>query len=106
MKNFKKFIGSVGLPRLIIGIFFIVLLVTSLAIGFNPGVLFSDVLRRWLMYSILVLAMIPGVQCGIGMNFGISLGISSGLLGAVLAMEVSFISKRQERFGAGFPWLT
>ena len=106
MKNIKKFIGSIGLPRLIIGIFFIVLLVTSLAIGFNPGVLFSDVLRRWLMYSILVLAMIPGVQCGIGMNFGISLGISSGLLGAVLAMEISFISNWQERFGAGFPWLT
>lgn len=106
MKGISKIVESIGLPRLIIGIFFVVLLITSLVVGFNPGVLFSDVLRRWLMYSILVLAMIPGVQCGIGMNFGISLGISAGLLGAVLAMEVSYIGDWSERFGAGFPWLT
>ena len=71
MKKLKTIIDNVGLPRLIIGLFFILLLITSLAVGFDPGVLFSDVLRRVLMYSILVLAMIPGVQSGIGMNFGI-----------------------------------
>jgi simple sugar transport system permease protein len=70
--------------------FFVILLITSLVVGFDPGVLFSDVLRRVLMFSILVLAMIPGVQSGIGMNFGISLGISAGLLGAVLSMEISY----------------
>ncbi|NLN69378.1 MAG: ABC transporter permease [Chloroflexi bacterium] len=106
MKKLKTMLDKFGLPRLIIGLFFIVLLVTSLAIGFDPGVLFSDVLRRVLMFSILVLAMIPGVQSGIGMNFGISLGISAGLLGAVLAMEVSYLSSWTEKLGAGNPWLT
>jgi simple sugar transport system permease protein len=106
MKKITNFINKVGLPRLIIGLFFIALLITSLAVGFDPGVLFSDVLRRVLMFSILVLAMIPGVQCGIGMNFGISIGISSGLLGAVLAMEVSFIGNWFEKYGAAAPWMT
>lgn len=106
MKKAKTIINNIGLPRLIIGLFFIVLLVTSLIVGFDPGVLFSDVLRRVLMFSILVLAMIPGVQSGIGMNFGISLGISAGLLGAVLSMEISYISHWAESFGTALPWLT
>ncbi|MFA7406448.1 MAG: hypothetical protein WCY93_01240 [Anaerolineaceae bacterium] len=106
MKKVKTIIDNIGLPRLIIGLFFILLLITSLAVGFDPGVLFSDVLRRVLMYSILVLAMIPAVQSGIGMNFGISIGISAGLLGAVLSMEVSFVNNWAEKFGAANPWLT
>jgi simple sugar transport system permease protein len=106
MKNLRTIIDNIGLPRLIIGLFFIFLMITSLVVGFDPGVLFSDVLRRVLMYSILVLAMIPGVQCGIGMNFGISLGISAGLLGAVLSMEISYINNWADRFGSAHPWLT
>lgn len=106
MKKVKNIIDKIGLPRLIIGAFFVILLITSLAVGFDPGVLFSDVLRRVLMFSILVLAMVPGVQCGIGMNFGISLGISAGLLGAVLSMEVSYINNWMDKFGSAYPWLT
>jgi len=106
MKNIKTMVDNIGLPRVIIGLFFIGLLITSLAVGFEPGVLFSDVLRRVLMYSILVLAMVPGVQCGIGMNFGISIGISAGLLGAVLSMEISYILNWAEKYGVAHPWLT
>lgn len=106
MTGFKKFVEKVGLPRLIIGSFFIVLIIVALALGLNAPFLFSDIIRRWMMYSILVLAMVPGVQSGIGLNFGISLGVVSGLLGAVIAMEVSFVNGWFYHFGAGAAWLT
>ncbi len=106
MKKIKTIFDNIGLPRLIIGLFFVGLVITSLVLGFDAGPLFSDVLRRWLMYGILVLAMIPGVQSGIGLNFGISLGISAGLLGAVLSMEISYLGNWAEKFGAGSAWLT
>jgi simple sugar transport system permease protein len=106
MTRIKTYFDNIGLPRLIIGLFFIGLVITSIVLGFDPASIFSDVLRRWLMFSILVLAMIPGVQCGIGLNFGISLGISAGLLGAILAMEISFVGNWVEIFGAGYPWMT
>ena len=101
MTGLKNFAEKAGLPRLIIGSFFIVLIIVALALGLNPQFLFSDIIRRWMMYSILVLAMVPGVQCGIGLNFGISLGVVSGLLGAVIAMEVSFVNGWFYHFGAG-----
>lgn len=106
MKNLKTLYENIGLPRLIIALFFILLVVASLLLGFSPAALFSDVVRRWLMYGTLVLAMVPGIQSGIGLNFGISLGISSGLLGAVLAMEIAFVKDWSTVHGAGAPWMT
>jgi len=106
MKAYKAFIDRVGLPRLIIGAFFVFLVISALLLGLRPGDVFSDILRRWLMYSILVLAMVPGVQSGIGLNFGISLGIVSGLLGSVLAMEFAFTGAWVDKFGTGGAWLT
>ncbi len=106
MTKLKKGIEVIGIPRLIIGLFFIILIVTALFLGLSPRLLFSDIIRRWMMYSILVLAMVPGVQSGIGMNFGISLGIVSGLLGSVLSMEVAYVNGWFYHLGAAAAWLT
>ncbi len=106
MKTIKTIYENIGLPRLIIGLFFIFLIVASIALGFSSAAIFSDVLRRWLMYGTLVLAMVPGIQSGIGLNFGVSLGISAGLLGSVLAMEISFVRDWPQVLGAGAPWAT
>lgn len=106
MKAIKTVYENIGLPRLIIGLFFIFLVVASIALGFSPAAIFSDVLRRWLMYGTLVLAMVPGIQSGIGLNFGVSLGISAGLLGSVLAMEISFVQNWPEVLGVGASWAT
>lgn len=84
----KSMINSIGLPRLIITCFFILLLVMSAPLGLNLPALLGDCLRRWGMYGILVLAMVPAVQCGIGLNLGLSLGIVSGLLGALITIEM------------------
>jgi simple sugar transport system permease protein len=87
--------NNIGLPRIIITSFFIFLLVISVPLGLNILNLLGDSIRRWAMYGILVLAMVPAVQCGIGLNFGISLGIVAGLLGATLSIEL----------GISNPWL-
>lgn len=84
----KKMVDTIGLPRLIITGFFIILLITAAPLGLSIPALLGDCIRRWGMYGILVLAMVPAVQCGIGLNFGISLGIVSGLLGALVTIEM------------------
>ncbi len=98
MSKTKHFFDQIGLPRLIIGLFFIFLIIISVPLGLPMNAVFSDILRRWLMYSVLVLAMVPGIQCGISLNFGVSLGIVCGLLGATTAVE---LSSQNESVG---PW--
>ena len=63
MDKLKGWAHSFGLPRLIIAGFLLVL---------------------------LVLAMVPMVHSGCGLNFGLPLGIISGLLGATLSIEFGF----------------
>lgn len=84
MKNITE---TIGLPRLIISLFFIVVVIAAYVYGLDLASLLGNVLRRWGMYGILVLALVPGIQCGIGPNFGISLGIVSGLFGAIMVVE-------------------
>ena len=98
--KFKKILEQIGWPRLIIGLFFILLIVISPFLGLHLTDIFSDVLRRWAMFGILVLAMVPGVQSGIGLNFGISLGIVAGLIGSTTAIEITY------RHGDNYrPWI-
>lgn len=90
MEGAKKAIAKFGLPRIIIIAFFLLLLVAAAATGMNMSALIGDVLRRWGMYGILVLAMVPGIQCGIGPNFGVTIGIVGGLLGALITVDMRF----------------
>ncbi len=83
----KNSIQDFGLPRTIIFSFFLVLMVTAAAYGMDILVLLGDILRRWGMYGILVLAMVPAIQCGIGPNFGVTIGIVGGLIGALISVE-------------------
>ncbi len=85
--SFKKALNQFGLPRIIIVSFFLLLLVSAGAFQMDLMQLLSDCVRRWGMYGILTLAMVPAVQCGIGLNFGISMGIVGGLLGGLIVIE-------------------
>lgn len=84
----KKGLSSFGLPRIIIVAFFLLLVFGAGYFGMNLPQLLSDCLRRWGMYGILALAMVPAVQCGIGLNFGISMGIVGGLLGGLIVIQL------------------
>ena len=88
MTRVKKSIQNFGLPRAIILAFFIVLILLAGVKNMDIPALLGDVLRRWGMYGILVLAMVPSIQCGIGPNFGVTIGIVGGLLGALGAIEM------------------
>ena len=83
-------VKRVGVPRLIISSFLLLLLVTAIVQGQNIARLFSDVLVRFGMNLPLGLAMIPSVMCGAGMNFGLSIGILSGILGGLISIELGF----------------
>lgn len=91
MKNnpVKEAINKFGLPRVIIVGFFLLLVAAAGGFGMNLMQLLGDCLRRWGMFGILTLAMVPAVQCGIGLNFGISMGIVGGLLGGLIAIELN-----------------
>lgn len=40
------------------------------------------------MNGVMVLAMVPMIQSGCGLNFGLPLGIIAGLLGAVTSVQL------------------
>ena len=89
MRNpFKPLVEKFGLPRVIIVSFFLFLVAAAGGFHMNLMQLLSDCLRRWGMFGILALAMVPAVQCGIGLNFGISMGIVGGLLGGLIVIQL------------------
>lgn len=88
MESIKGFIQKVGWPRIIIGIFLFALFVAAPFVEVKVSTSISDTLVRFGMNGILVLAMVPMVQSGCGLNFGLPLGIISGLLGAVFTIEL------------------
>ena len=90
-----KVYDNIGLPRIIIIGFFLFMLIIAGPLGLNVQALLGDAIRRWAMYGILVLAMVPAVQSGIGLNFGISLGIVAGLLGATFTIEMGLTNPVQ-----------
>ena len=73
---------------MIIFAFFVVVFVLAGIYGLGLPSLMGNVLRRWGMYGILVLAMVPSIQSGNGPNFGVSLGIVCGLFGSLVAIEL------------------
>lgn len=87
MDRIKTFINKVGFPRFIISTFLLVLIITAVILNIPLSTLIEDILVRFGMNSVLVLAMIPAIQCGIGLNFNLPLGIIFGLIGALISIE-------------------
>ena len=88
MDRIKEAIKQFGLPRTIIVAFLLFLIITAFVINIPIQDLISDALVRTGMNGILVLAMVPGILCGIGLNFGIPIGIVCGLIGALISIEM------------------
>ncbi|MDR2179009.1 MAG: ABC transporter permease [Synergistaceae bacterium] len=84
----KKFIDAAGWPRIIIALFLLSLFATAPFVGVLVSTSLSNTLERFGMNGVLVLAMVPMVQTGCGLNFGLPLGIIAGLLGATLSIEL------------------
>ena len=85
-----KIVAAYGLPRLIITLFLLFLLILCPIVGADLPSQISNIIARFSWNGILVLAMVPMVHSGCGLNFGLPLGIISGLLGATLSLEFGF----------------
>ncbi len=86
---YKPLKRSLGMPRLVITAFFLLLCVLAALYNINvPGML-STVLWRTGMYGVLALAMLPGIQSGISLNMGMTVGIIAGLISTLVALELN-----------------
>ena len=83
-----RILERIGWTRGILVVFLAGLwLATILLTDLNFSILFSDCLVRTGMNGILVLALVPAVRGGVGLNFGIPLGMICGLLGTIVFMD-------------------
>ena len=87
----KMIIKKIGFPRLIISIFLIILLIAANLLGISNSEIWGGILTRFGMNAILVLAMVPSIQAGIGINFNLPLGVIFGLIGALVSIELGLV---------------
>ena len=86
----KAMVAALGLPRLIIAGFLLLLFVAAPFVGADFWTQISNTINRFSWNAVMVLAMVPMIHSGCGLNFGLPLGIISGLLGATLSIELGF----------------
>jgi simple sugar transport system permease protein len=86
-KKMIQLVNDFGIPRIIIISFLIVLLIMAFILKIPIAELLSASLVRLGMHGILVLAMVPAINSGIGLNFGLPLGIICGLIGVLISIE-------------------
>jgi simple sugar transport system permease protein len=87
VSRLREWIRHIGIPRLLIAAFLGALLGTAVLVRMNLSLLLSDSLARVGRNGILVLAMLPAIQGGLGLNFGLPVGIVCGLVGCVTALN-------------------
>lgn len=116
-ERIKDVLNDFGLPRLIITGFLVLLIIVSPFVGADLPTQISNIINRFSWNGVLVLAMVPMVHSGCGLNFGLPLGIISGLLGATLSIELGFTGPTSFVmaallatpfalvFGMGYGWL-
>ena len=87
MSQIKKYVNRIGLSRLIMTGFLLLLLVAVVLCQLPLGMSIGQCIVRSGINLVLALAMIPAVKSGIGLNFGLPLGICCGLLAGMISLE-------------------
>ena len=85
---YEVLVAKLGIPRVIIGVFFILLCFMTLWYDLSLPTLLSNTVVRMGMNAVMVLAMVPGIQCGISLNLGLPIGLVAGLIGGLLTIEL------------------
>ena len=85
---YEVLVAKLGIPRVIIGVFFILLCFMTLWYDLSLSTLLSNTVVRMGMNAVMVLAMVPGIQCGISLNLGLPIGLVAGLIGGLLTIEL------------------
>ena len=84
------FLKRLPLATTIIGAFWLLIVILGLIFEFTFAALLTDVIQRFGMWGLFVLAMVPSIQSGTGPNFALPIGICGGLLSTILAIEAGF----------------
>jgi len=87
MERLRSAVREMGIPRLLIAAFLLALFAVAVATRMNLSILLTDSITRVARNGILVLALLPAIQGGIGLNFGLPIGIICGLVGCVTALN-------------------
>lgn len=88
-KLWNKLTSQYGYPKVFIVLFLALLLISAIVQQQSISGLLRDSLVRVGMNSILVLAMVPSIISGTGLNFALSIGIICGLLAGCMAIEMN-----------------
>lgn len=80
-------IGHMRFPQWIMTLYLAVLLVMAFNVGIDPAGIFNDAIVKFAMNGVMVLALIPMVNAGMGINFGLSVGVTAGIVGMLLAVQ-------------------
>ncbi len=90
MSPLRAMIADYGVPRLIITGFLLLLLVMTPFVGVNLFMQITNIINRFSWNAVLVLAMVPMIHSGCGLNFGLPLAVICGLLGGTLSIQLGF----------------
>ena len=99
----RRLVNSYGVPRLIITGFLLLMFILAPVAGVDFATQITNVINRFSWNAIMVLAMVPMIHSGCGLNFGLPLGIISGLLGATLAIVIA--TPFALVLGGGYGWM-
>ena len=75
MKSLGELTSSFGLPRMIITGFLVLLFILAPVAGVDFFTQITNVLNRFSWNAVMVLAMVPMIHSGCGLNFGLPLGL-------------------------------
>lgn len=116
-EKIREAVNRFGVPRLIITCFLLALFILAPIVGADLPTQLTNTINRFSWNAVLVLAMVPMIHSGCGLNFGLPLGIISGLLGATLSIQLGFTGALSFVmailistpfaiiFGGGYGWL-
>ena len=83
----RDLVREVGIPRLLIAVFLLLLFAVAFLTRMDMPGLFTDCILRIARNGIIVLALLPSIQGGLGLNFGLPIGIICGLVGCVITLN-------------------
>ncbi|UQZ90007.1 ABC transporter [Deltaproteobacteria bacterium Smac51] len=86
--NIKSMIEAAGWPRIIIALFLLFLFLVAPLVDVKISTSVSDTIVRFGRNGVMVLAMVPMIRSGCGLNFGLPLGIIGGILGILISVEL------------------
>ena len=95
--SLKTLTNTVSLPTLIIGAFWIFIMIMGAVNKLSLAEMLSDGFKRFGRWGILTLAMVPSIKSGTGPNFALPIGIVCGLLAEICSIVLGF---------TGLGWIT